>query len=175
MASAEAAVVILVVWALGPGASRLRSLGIPVPHVHLPYPLQVLIFVAASVFLVGEVILLIFAIATISNEQLHNRFLHLMLLWPYVLIVGYVIAMTRALPKRYLSEGNHRRSDGANVRQPDRAVSVQVRDDQNAVTQEEWRAALGLVIKRLESAQIDHEVLQMTINQLKSLEQQSNE
>jgi hypothetical protein len=58
-----------------------------------------LVFAFFAVFVVIELILLIKAIATVENPELHERYKKLMLHWPYALLTPYTIFKTNVLPR----------------------------------------------------------------------------
>src|ERR1700683_624305 len=97
-------------------APYLRRHGIHVPYI--PHPLQMAILLITVVFVAGQVTLLVLAIVTVGKES-HDRYLNLMLQWPFVLVAPYVIAKRRALPDRYFSQDGQHRSGRPQKREPD--------------------------------------------------------
>ena len=105
----------LVVAALGPGSGYLRSYGVPLPHVHLPVALTSPVAFAVIVYLiilaVGELYLLRLAVAAVGDPDAHDRYLHLMLQWPYALLAPYILFKTVPLPTNFFGQRNHHDSE----------------------------------------------------------------
>ena len=161
--------------------------------VHLPaipHPLQMTVFVVAGVFLAGQVVLLILAIVTV-NKPSHDRYLDLMLYWPFVLVAPYVIVKRRALPDRYFSRSAQYRSRRAeksdssgepspttpvapeHAKVTSRLAVTQTSDTDPPVTPEQYRDALRLVMQQLSSVTTDLDLQELLMRQLRSLEQQT--
>jgi len=167
----------------------LRRAGVHLPAV--PHPLQMAIFIVAVVFVAGQVLLLTLAISTVSKPS-HDRYLDLMLHWPYVLVAPVVILKRHALPDGYFSHrGQHRsRSPEKDDRGQDRSQSTSVSLDQyrralrlamsqvpdsdpSPLTVEQYRRALGLAMEQLSSVTMDRDLQELLMRQLESLEQRT--
>lgn len=179
------AVVTLPAW-VGP---YLRRAGLHVPAI--PHPIQMAVFMVAVFFVAGQVLLLILAISTVSKPS-HDRYLDLMLHWPYVLVAPIVILKRHALPDRYFSDsGQHRlanpaKSDGrggspsstpVSAEQYRRALRLamsQVPDsDPSPLTPQQYRRALALAMEQLSSVTMDRALQELLMRQLESLEQRT--
>ena len=98
-----------------PASNWLRHHGVPVPDAHFPPSLWLvawfLVFAFFSVFIVVEVVLLIKAIATVDNPELHERYKKLMLHWPYALLTPYTIFKTNVLPRVFFGPDERHGAD----------------------------------------------------------------
>ena len=179
------AVVTTPAW-IGP---YLRRTGIHLPAI--PHPLQMAVLIVAVVFIAGQVLLLILAISTVGKPS-HDRYLDLMLHWPYVLVAPVVILKRRSLPDRYFSHGGQHRSrspeksDGSDERSTSTPVTAdqyrralrlamrQVPDtDPSPLTLQQYRRALRLAMEQLSSVTMDRDLQELLMRQLESLEQQT--
>jgi hypothetical protein len=176
------AVVSVPVWA-GP---YVRRAGIHLPQI--PHPLQMAVLIVAVVFVAGQVMLLILAISTVGKEN-HDRYLNLMLHWPYVLVAPVVILKRHTLPDRYFSRGGQHRShryqkaDDREEHPPSASVTPeqyrralrlamsQVPDsDPSPLTLLQYRRALLLAMEQLSSVTMDRDLQELLMRQLESLE-----
>jgi hypothetical protein len=149
------------------------------------------VFMVTVVFVAGQVMLLILAISTVSKPS-HDRYLDLMIRWPYVLVAPVVILKRRALPDGYFSHGGQHRSGGpqkSDVREersPSTPVTLdqyrralrlamsQVPDtDPSPLTVLQYRHALRLAMERLSSVTMDRDLQELLMRQLESLEQRT--
>ncbi|TVZ06016.1 hypothetical protein EAS64_00645 [Trebonia kvetii] len=127
----------------------------------------------AVVFVAGQVMLLTLAISTVGKPS-HDRYLDLMLHWPYVLVAPIVILKRHALPDRYFSDGgqhrlaNREKNGGRGEHQSSTPDS-----DPSPLTPQQYRRALGLAMERLSSVTMDRALQELLMRQLESLEQRS--
>ena len=167
----------------------LRRAGIHLPAI--PHPLQMAVLIVAVVFIAGQVLLLILAISTVGKPS-HDRFLGLMLHWPYVLVAPVVILKRRSLPDSYFSHGGQypsggpEKSDGTDesststpvtadqYRRALRLAMRQVPDtDPWPLTLQQYRRALRLAMEQLSSVTMDRDLQELLMRQLESLEQRT--
>lgn len=176
---------------LPPASTLLQRQGVPVPHWHLPALIwQVagaLVGMAFIMFFVVELILLGKAIATVRQPEVHDRYKALMLHWPYALLTPYTIFKTHVLPKVFFgpeerrselpAAGSHR---AASPRATRRSVAEHVEaapaaDRPDAVTREQYRSALAMVIDRIESLTTDRDLLDLLLKEYRSLDERVDE
>jgi hypothetical protein len=164
-------------------APYLRRYGIHVPYI--PHPLQMAILLITVVFVAGQVTLLILAIATVGKES-HDRYLNLMLQWPFVLVAPYVIAKRRALPDRYFGQDGQHRSGSPQNRESDQGSQAdpitleQYRSalrlamgqlpDRSRLTPDQYRSALRVAMDEVSSLRMDRDLQELLMRQLESLE-----
>lgn len=170
-------------------APYLRKHGVHIPYI--PHPIQLAVLVIALVFVAGQMTLLVLAIATVGQEN-HDRYLHLMLHWPFVLVAPYVIVKRRALPGQYFSqEGQHHSeslqkqiNDPQSQTDPNLLTLQQYRSalrlamgqlpDQSSLTRDQYRSALRVAMNQLSSMKMDRDLQELLMRQLESLEKRGS-
>jgi len=165
----------------------LQQHGIPVPHLRVPLAIWLvvgaLVIVFLMVFVVVELILLRKAIATVANPDVHDRYKALMLHWPYALLTPYTIFKTQVLPRVFFGSDERRGADLAAAgshragrqRAPRQNLAGQVEsaaatDRPDAVTRDQYRSALALVINQVDSLTTDRELRDLLLEKYRSLE-----
>ena len=131
----------------------------------IPHPLQMAALMVAVIFLAGQVLLLVLAISSVGKPS-HQRYKDLMRDWPYALVAPVVILKRRALPEGYSSYGGQHRS-----RVPQKSAGPDEGSTSAAVTAEQYRDALRLVMDQLSSVKMDRDLQELLMRQLESLEQ----
>jgi hypothetical protein len=176
---------------LPPTSNLLQRQGVPVPHWHLPASMwQVagaLVIGVSITFFVVELILLRMAIATVRQPEVHDRYKALMLHWPYALLTPYTIFKTHVLPKVFFGSeerraelpaaGSHRAASPQATR---RSVAGHVEaapaaERPDAVTREQYRSALAVVIDQIDSLTTDRDLLDLLLKEYRSLDQRVDE
>lgn len=168
-------------------SASLRHHGVPVPQAHVTpstwLVVWVFVFVFFAVFVAVELILLIRAIATVENPELHERYKALMLHWPYALLTPYTIFKTNVLPRVFFGPDERRGADppaagahragGQRVARPNvpGPVETPAADElPDPVTRDEYRSALALVIGQVDSLTTDRELRDLLLEKYRSLE-----
>lgn len=151
---------ISVFLALWHAAPYLRSIGVPVPHVQLPPQLSEAMALAVIAFLCIEVFLLVMAVANIRDQELYDRYCDLMFTWPYALMAPVVFIRTRALPNRLFNREEE---------EPESNSDPTVAEPEEGIPVEQYRDAIGLLINRVESLQVDRDIQDLFINDLRAL------
>jgi hypothetical protein len=168
-------------------SATLQRHGVPVPHAHLTPSMWlvawVFVFVFFMMFVAVELILLVKAIATVENPELHERYKALMLHWPYALLTPYTIFKTNVLPRVFFGPDERRGADppaagahragGQRVARPNlpRPVETSAANERpDPVTREEYRSALALVIGQVDSLTTDRELRDLLLEKYRSLE-----
>jgi hypothetical protein len=154
----------------------------------LPHTLNSTVVTIASaclaIFMVSELGLLIAATATVRKPDVHRRIANLMLWWPYALVMPYVIIRSRKLPQQFLLTETGRRSQqedpapgdhASHQRQelpqvaPQRSHPPQSGEEgtpgyqARAVTVDEYRKALRLLIRHAQVLQEDRDLLNLCL------------
>jgi len=147
--------------ALWRAAPYLRRIGVPVPHVQLPSPLPWAIALVVIAFVGVEVFLLARAVTNIRIPDVYGRYCELMFTWPYALVAPYVFTLTRAVPNRFFS-GEEEEPE------PDSEPTV-AEPEAVPTTVEEWRDAFRLLMSQISSVQMDRDIQDVIIKELRSL------
>lgn len=172
---------------LPPTSTWLQQHGVPVPRLRVPPSIWLvaaaLVIVFFVLFVVVELILLRKAIATVADPDLHDRYKALMLHWPYALLSPYTIFKTHVLPRVFLGSDERRAADlpvaGSHRAGRQRASrqnpagqieSAAATDEPDAVTPDQYRRALALVINQVDSLTTDHELRDLLLEKYRSLE-----
>jgi hypothetical protein len=165
----------------------LQQHGVPVPHFRVPPSMWLvvgtLVIVFLIVFIVVELILLRKAIATVANPDVHDRYKALMLHWPYALLTPYTILKTHVLPRVFLGSDERRGADlpapgshrAGGQRAPRQNLAGQIEsatatERPDAVTRDQYRSALALVINQIDSLTTDRELRDLLLEKYRSLE-----
>lgn len=141
-----------------------------------------LVFAFFSVFIVVEVVLLIKAIATVDNPELHERYKKLMLHWPYALLTPYTIFKTNVLPRVFFGPDERhgadspaaeaQRAGSQRVVPPNPPVPVETpaaTEQPDPVTRDDYRSALAMVIGQIDSMTTDRELRDLLLEKYRSL------
>jgi hypothetical protein len=172
---------------LPPTSTWLQRHGVPVPHWHLPLSMWlvagVLVTVFFIVFVAVELILLGKAITTVGNLEVHERYKALMLHWPYALLTPYTIFKTHVLPRVFfglderrgadLSAAGSHRAGSQRAARPNLHGQVEVAaaaERPDAVTRDQYRSALALVINQIDLLTTDRELRDLLLEKYRSLE-----
>ncbi len=176
---------------LPPVSTWLQRHGVPVPRWHIPPSMwlvaSVLVIVFFVVFFVVELILLGKAISTVGQPEVHERYKALMLHWPYALLTPYTIFKTHVLPRVFFGPDERRGADppvagshragsqrtGRNL--AGRAEAAAPADRPDAVTRDQYRGALALVINQIDLLTTDRELRDLLLEKYRSLEPEADD
>lgn len=184
---ATSSLLIGVVSMLPPTSTWLEQHGVPVPRLRVPLSIWLvvgaLVIVFFIVFVVVELILLRKAIATVADPDIHDRYKALMLHWPYALLTPYTIFKTHVLPRVFFGSDERRGADlpaagshrAGRQRAPRQNLAGQIEsaattDRPDALTRDQYRSALALVINQIDSLTTDRELRDLLLEKYRSLE-----
>jgi len=102
---------------------------------------------ALVTYVAVELGLLVAAVVTIRNPELHSRFKELMLYWPYVLVAAPIAYKVNALPRSFLPDNRY-----------DPAPS-------SDVTRETYKIALKVVFRHLDWLTTDRDLQELLLNE----------
>jgi hypothetical protein len=169
---------------------------------HLPYqmigtPFR-LISVLVAIYWIVEVVLLVGAAVTVCKPAIQNRFIYLMMCWPYGLMMPFTIIKNRLSPQQFfppredgrteqlsaeVEDVDYNRGDLAEEHElePSRTPSEgftsrpspqqeSLLDKGSPPSPDEYRKALQLLIRHVETRQGDRDLLDLFLRQISASE-----
>jgi hypothetical protein len=152
---------------------------VTVPSWHVPGVIWCAVAALVVMFVVVELVLLAKTMATVEQPEVHERYKAMMLHWPYALLAPYTIFKTQVLPRVFLdtderaaagaSPGAHRVGATARNARRSPAGNEHPPTEPDAVTRDEYRTALGVVIRKIDALTTDRALLDMLLEEYRAL------